>query len=324
MTDEQVVNPHFAEDRVVWTDDLSGRYQPPPTPYSEQFDLQWKLALESHPQYASHPGADLDPDHIKDRVYEWTATRPDGGGFHDPSSQVRVLDHPLDPELIRDRDCVDLGCGMGRWTKTMLALGARSVLSIDASESAIRSVSSFNDRVLRVDIMELPTQHPELVGRFDFACFWGVAMCTHDPRKAFLSAAATVKPGGSMYLMAYAPEGIHGRPLTNLQRRAFHGLTTVQDRLAYVTHVYERRWDATYPLHENVKNKLRNLLRRPKGGALGVLDMLQPFYNWVIPLAVIEGWARDGGFATTRVLNESESPKAAYHVLATKADASTT
>jgi hypothetical protein len=52
--------------------------------------------------------------------------------------------------------------------------------------------------------------------------------------------------------------------------------------------------------------------------------MLQPFYNWVIPLDVIEGWARARGFDTMHVLNEFESPKAAYHVLATKGQPSDT
>lgn len=319
MTNQHAANPHFDEGRLEWSDDLSGRYAPPPRPYSEQFDLQWKLALENHPQYLRHPGADVDPKYIDDRIYEWTGVHPSGDGFADSSSGMRVLDRPLASELIRDRDCVDIGCGMGRWTRTMQALGARSVLSVDASESALRSVSAFNGHVLAADVMDLPTRHPELVGRFDFACFWGVAMCTHDPRKAFLSAASTVKPGGSLYLMVYAPEGINGRPLTNIQRRLFHELSTVEERMEFVLHVYERDWDSAYPLRENVKNKLRDLLRRPKGGPLGVLDMLQPFYNWVIPLAVIEGWAREGGFDQLQLLNEQESPKAAYHVLATKA-----
>ncbi|MEA2493537.1 MAG: hypothetical protein QOJ29_1448 [Thermoleophilaceae bacterium] len=319
MTEPRGANPHFDEDLVVWSDDLSGRYAPPPRPYSEQFDLQWKLALERHPQYLQHPGADIASRYIDDRIYEWTGIHPSGGGFNDPSAGMRILDHPLDLDLIRNRDCIDIGCGMGRWTKTMQALGARSVLSVDASESALRSVCAFNDHVLQADVMDLPALHPELVGAFDFACFWGVAMCTHDPRKAFLSAASVVRPGGSLYLMVYAPEGINGRPLTNIQRRLFHTKTTVQERMDFVTHVHERGWDRAYPLRENVKNRLRDLLRRPRGGALGVLDMLQPFYNWVIPFEVIEGWGRAGGFSTLQLLNDAESPKAAYHVLATKA-----
>jgi SAM-dependent methyltransferase len=322
MTRSHVTNPHFDDDLVVWSDEFSGRYQAPPRPYSEQFDLQWKLALEKHPQYVVHPGVGVNQNYVNDRIYEWTRVHPDGGGFHDASARVRPLDHPVNVERIRDRECIDLACGMGRWTRTMQALGARSVLSIDASESALHSVSEFNDHVMQADIMDLHTQHPELQGAFDFACFWGVAMCTHNPRRAFLNAAATVKAGGSLYLMVYAPEGLHGQKLTNIQRRVFNRLTTVEERLAFVTHVYERRWHSDYPLHANLKNKLRNAARRPKGGPLGVLDMLQPFYNWVIPFDVIEAWGRAAGFDTLQLLNDNEAPKVAYHVLFTKGSAS--
>ncbi len=321
---DHVTNPHFDEVRVVWSDDYSGRYEPPPRPYSQRFDLQWKLALENYPDYSNHPGVGVDDAYIDDRIYESTGKHPGRDDYQDASAGSRVLDRPLDVDLIRDRDCVDIGCGMGCWTRTMQALGVRSVQSLDASDSALRSVSEVNERTLQADVMDLPTLHPELVEQFDFACFWGVAMCTHDPRKALLSAASLVKPRGSLYLMVYAPEGINGRRLTNIQRRAFNRLTTVDARLAYVNHVWEREWDSAYPLRDNVANKLRNVLRRPKGGPLGYLDMLQPFYNWVIPLDVIEGWARARGFDTMHVLDESESPKAAYHVLATKGQTSDT
>jgi 2-polyprenyl-3-methyl-5-hydroxy-6-metoxy-1,4-benzoquinol methylase len=100
----------------------------------------------------------------------------------------------IGPGLIEGRDCIDVGCGMGRWTRVMQALGARSVLSVDLSDSALVSVSRFNPKVLRADIMTIPEQHPELVGQFDFANFWGVGMLTHDPRQAFMSGASTSAP----------------------------------------------------------------------------------------------------------------------------------
>ena len=69
---------------------------------------------------------------------------------------------------------------------------------------------------------------------------------------------------------------------------------------------------------ENLKNLLRNLLALPRGSQLGVLDMLEPFYNWVIPMDVIEGWMSRAGFADLLLLNELEPEKCAYHVLARK------
>ena len=311
-------NPHFDDGLVTWRDEYSGRYQTPANGYSQEFDLQWQLCLEGNEGFHRAPGASVDNQYIADRIYEWTGNHPGDLAAYDSSSGARPLDHPLDVGLIKDRDCIDIGCGLGRWTRTMLALGAKSVLSLDMSESALASVRRFNENALRADITSIPSQHPELVSRFDFANLWGVAMCTHDPLKAFLSAAATVKPGGALYLMVYAPEGIHASKATNVRRQHFAQLQTVDAKLAYVERVYHRRWDDASTLRENLKNVLRNILRRPRGSKIGVLDMIEPFYNWVIPLDVIEGWMEKAGFDTMRLLNEFEPRKCAYHVLGTK------
>jgi SAM-dependent methyltransferase len=316
-----IQNPHFDENKVVWRDEYSGRYAPPPTGYYEQFDLEWKLALEGRPGYFDNPGACTEDPYIDDRIYEWTGKHPKvlTAGFADGSMGYRKLDVSVDPVLIAGKKAIDIGCGLGRWTRTMQRLGAASVLSIDISNSALRSVARFNPHVARVNIMEIPQTHPEWVGAFDFANFWGVAMCTHDPLQAFLSAASTVKPGGTMYLYVYAPEGMHAFPMTIRQRRHFHRLSSVDERLRYVDRVHERRWQADIPLRDNLRHVVRNLLGRPKNSKHGVLDSLLPFYNWVIPFDVIGGWAKKGGFASHKLLNSAETPKCGFHVLFRKA-----
>ncbi len=118
-----------------------------------------------------------------------------------------------------------------------------------------------------------------------------------------------------MYLYVYGPEGIHASPTSNRQRRHFHRLSSVDERLRYVDDVYERRWQDDLSLGENLKNVARNLLKRPKGSKHGVLDLLEPFYNWVIPLDVIEGWAGKGGFSSHTLLNTGGLPRCGFHVL---------
>ena len=297
-------------DSGVWRDEYSGCFAPPPS-YAEEFELQWKLALDGRADYYDHSGVSLDDRQIADRVYEWT-------GQGEGSPGVTPLDRPIDPALIRDRDCIDVGCGMGRWTRVMQALGARSVLSVDLSDSALASVARFNPDVLRADIMTLPDRHPELVGRFDFANFWGVGMLTHDPRQAFLSAASTVRPGGAMFLMVYSPDGMGVQPEGMRKRRKFHALATVEDKLAYVDHVHDRKWESDAPLSENLRNLARNLLGRPKQPKIGLLDMLEPFYTWAIPLPVIEGWMQQAGFGRMELLNESAAWKGSFEVLGYK------
>jgi SAM-dependent methyltransferase len=311
-------NPHFDQNRLVWDDAYSGEYQPPN--YDEQFELQWHIALKGNPDYFNNPGTSTEDAYIQDRVYEWTGRHPSGQRrFSDPTMGSYVMDNPVDPALIIDKKCIDVGCGMGRWTRTMQMIGASEVLSVDISESAIASTRQFNSQVLRTNILKLPEEYPELIGQFDFANLWGVAMCTHDPKAAFASAAAMVAPGGALYLMVYAPEGIHDRPLTNIQRRRFHQLQSVEDRLAWVDKVHDRSWDSHYALKDNLLNLSRNLRGLPKGNKMGVLDMLEPFYNWVVPLAVIEGWMSENGFTQVTVLNPDQSNKAAHHVLGRKA-----
>jgi SAM-dependent methyltransferase len=312
-----MLNPHFDQNRIVWSDEYSGQYESPV--YDEQFELQWKIALGGNQEYFNNPGASTEDKYIDDRVYEWTGKHPSSGdGFYDGTMGSRVLDHPLDPALIKGKKCIDIGCGMGRWTRTMQRIGAASVLSIDMSESALKSTGQFNPNIMKSNILELKRERPELAGQFDFGNMWGVAMCTHDPKKAFENAAFTIKPGGAFYLMVYAPEGPHNLKTTNIARRKFHTLKTVEQKLALVDKFYNREWDWNYPINDNLRNVARNILGRHKGYKIGVLDLLEPFYNWVIPLEVIEGWMKQNGFGKMIVLNPHEVHKCAHHVLGIK------
>ncbi len=316
-----VRNPHFDDNIVVWNDRYSGRYLPPPAGYSSQFDLQWWLTAAGTPGYSDRTGGSTHDDFIADRVYEWTGKHPHGGhAFRFSPSGSRVLDHPINPEHIRGKECIDVACGLGRWTRTMLSIGARSVTAIDMSASALKNVGRYTNVTRQVNVMHLREEHPDLLARFDFANFWGVAMCTHDPQQAFLNAAATVKPGGYLYLMVYSPNSLHGMAEVNRRRRHFHQLPTLEERLAYVDLVVDRRWDPACSLKENAKNRVKNALRRPHWDKLNTLDMLEPFYNFVVPLDTIYGWYAKAGFSRPEYLNEYEPAKirSAYHMLGQK------
>lgn len=290
-----MVNPHFDHQRVIWKDEYSGAYAP--IDYSDQFDPQWKLFLERRQGFTAHTGVETDDVWIDDRVYDLTGIR----GLVTPRALDGArnlggrqhLDLRFGADYFAGKRCIDLACGAGRWTRALMALGA-SVKSADISAHGLESVKRFNPDVDRLDLFSLPSR-PDLHSRFDFALFWGVAMSTHDPLQAFANAASTVRPGGGLYVMVYAPT-YHNSPQVLAQRKHYHrALATAAERLDYVYQVADT-----------------------PGNAINYMDMLNPFYNWVIEEATIHDWFRQHGFSNVVTLNASETEPVAYHVFGTR------
>jgi SAM-dependent methyltransferase len=172
-----------------------------------------------------------------------------------------------------------------------MALGGQ-VKSTDMSQHGLRSTRRFNDDVEELNLFHIP-QRTDLHARFDFTICWGVIMHTHDPKVGFEAVASTVAPGGELYTMMYAPEGMHNSPEVLKHRRVYHcELSTLEEKLDYA-----------------------RALAGSSGNALGYLDMLNTFYNWVIPESVIHHWYRSLGFTNVKTLNAHESPKCAFHVV---------
>jgi SAM-dependent methyltransferase len=307
------VNPHFDDGRVVWDDAFSGQYEP--VAYDRQFDDQWRLFLERKVGFCQHTGVETSDPWIDGRIFEitgvphwierrkwrflfplvqWLRARR---GFDEARRGVGGRLY-LEPKFAIDRfrgtRCLDVGCGAGRWTRALLALGAR-VKSVDVSEHALRSVRRFNDDVEQLDLFGIE-RRPDLHEAFDFTLCWGVVMCTHDPKAAFRNVARTVAPGGQLYAMVYAPT-YHASPQVLERRKHYHReLHGFEERLAYA-----------YEIADTPAN------------AINLLDMLNTFYNWVIPEDVIHGWFREQGFVDVVTLNRNEPHNCAWHVLGTKA-----
>lgn len=286
-----MTNPHFDHHRVIWKDEYSGQYAP--IDYRDQFDPQWKLFLERREGFTSHTGVETDDEWIDDRVYDLTGVRGlvtgDAAGADRNLGGRQQLDLRFGAGYFAGKQCIDLACGAGRWTRALMALGA-SVKSVDISEHGLASVRRFNPDVERLNLFDLATR-PDLHARFDFALLWGVAMSTHDPLVAFAQAASTVRPGGGLYVMVYAPT-YHNSPQILSQREHYHRrLTSADDRLRYV-----------YEIADTPAN------------AINYMDMLNPFYNWVIEEETIHGWFKRHGFSNVITLNASEQEPVAYHV----------
>ncbi len=295
-----VRNPHFDDDRIVWDDAYSGTYGP--VPYSVQFDDQWRFFLERREGFHQHTGVETDDPYIDDRIFELTGVagylagnRAAGSG---PAYGVdrhiggRLYLEPSFPiDFFQGKRCLDLGCGAGRWTRTLKTLGA-SVKSADVSPHALESTRRFNDDVEGLDLFDILDRRPDLHSAFDFTLCWGVIMCTHDPALGFRNVARTVRQGGHLYTMVYAPT-YHNSDFVVKSRKFYHKvLSSIDQKLAFA-----------YKISDDRRN------------AINVLDMLNTFYNWTIQEDTIHQWYHDQGFDEVITLNRNERDKCAYHVL---------
>ena len=288
-------NPHFDDGLVVWSDELSGRYQP--ADYTQEFEEEWKMFLQGQEGWVGHAGVEVTDEHVDARIRDLTGVSgylaSKRAGTVPSTERAMEVAAPFPPEWYKGKRCLDAGCGGGRWTRALLELGAE-VTSIDATESAIASVKRFNPDSRVMSLFDIEND-PSLVGAYDFVLCWGVMMHTHDPARAFRSVSKAVKQGGAMYVMLYAPEGMHNDPENVRKRQHYHRtLATREERIAFA---YACAGDPAQ--------------------ALGWYDLLNPFYNWVVPEPVIHGWFRQHGFILVQTLNTTVE-RCAHHVMARK------
>lgn len=306
-------NPHFDDNRVLWSDAYSGEYAP--AAYEAQFDGQWRLYLDGARGFREHTGVETSDEYVDDRILEITGVshfslrRAHGDDAdriaEETGRQERAerrgvggrlyLEPKFPVDYFQRKKCIDIGCGAGRWTRALKMLGAE-VKSIDVSDAGLESTRRFNDDVEKVGLFDIGESRPDLVGAFDFALCWGVVMCTHDPKRAFEKAASTVKKGGALYVMVYAPT-YHSGDFVTTARRVYHReKATPAEKLAY----------------------LRELAAGDEDNMINYLDMLNTFYNWVIDEETLIEWCRNCGLSEPVFLNKAEPHKCGHHVLAVR------
>lgn len=306
-------NPHFDDNRVLWNDSYSGEYEP--VPYDVQFDDQWRFFLEKRTGFTRHTGVELKDPWIDRLIYALTGEDnfllkkrygffhfiPLLGRFLTGTSAKRLSiggELHLEPKFPLDffinKDCLDVGCGAGRWSKTLNALGA-NVTAIDVSKHGLESTKRIIPDVRKLSIFDIKTAQPSLKHKFDFTLCWGVIMCTHDPLLAFENVASTIKDDGKLYIMVYAPGYHDSDEIIQLRRKYFNSCHSINEKLEFA-----------YNIAGDIKN------------TINYLDMLNTFYNWVIDENTIMGWAERFGFRKIQFLNKNEPYKCAHHVLLEK------
>lgn len=132
----------------------------------------------------------------------------------------RFTDAGVDVGWFKGKRCLDAGCGGGRYSIALAALGALSVSGIDIGEVNIadakrRAVALQASHVdFRVgSVAALPYENDQ----FDCVVCSGVLQHTGDPSRVLDELARVLKPGGMIYMLVYATEGLRW-PLVQMLR----------------------------------------------------------------------------------------------------------
>jgi SAM-dependent methyltransferase len=185
-------------------------------------------------------------------------------------------------KFIKDKYCLDAGCGSGRFSYAMQKLGAKRVDSIDLSQEAIvKCRNDVNPNAYVFNIMDLKPNP-----FYDFVLCWGVLNHIPAPREGFSKVASQVKKKNSS-------EGNN----------------------AGMLHIMVYHKDTQKPYEEDRK-KWRNLsldqqlklceekVHKMGGTVHGWFDALNPEYNWSFDEKEIKKWFEEEGFSKIKLVTK--------------------
>lgn len=123
----------------------------------------------------------------------------------------RLARNGFDLGWFRGKDCLDAGCGGGRYTVAMARLGARQAVGVDLGEvgladAAKRAQAEPGDNITfrRASVLDLRFEDAS----FDFVCCNGVLHHTTDPERGLAEIWRVLRPGGYLWLYVYGQGGV--------------------------------------------------------------------------------------------------------------------
>jgi len=229
-----------------------------------------------------------------------------------PLSRSRLFGVTRWPEDLRGQSILEAGSGAGRFTEILVRTGAR-VFSFDSSAAVeanfANNGAASNLCLFQGDISRIPLPPAS----FDKVLCLGVLQHTPDPRAAFQSLAACVKPGGELVVDIYAKRitAILSwkyvlRPLTKRadHRRLYRLVERAVDILLPVARrarrVGGRVGARLLPIVEYSHLGLPEALNRD-WAVLDTFDMYAPEHDHPQTLQAVRGWYRDLGWVDVEV-----------------------
>ena len=166
------------------------------------------------------PGSPIDIDRAPTEFVEQTLASFDWQWAHLPAGDFMPGDAWFDEHAarilademcgiasawFRTREVLDAGCGMGRWTRALLELGAH-VTAVDFSEAGLARTRALCGpsaalTTQRVNLLDPPADLRER--RFDLVFSYGVLHHTGDTWTALENVSALVAERGSLFLYLY-------------------------------------------------------------------------------------------------------------------------
>jgi SAM-dependent methyltransferase len=130
----------------------------------------------------------------------------------------RAVANNFDLGFIKDKKCLDAGCGSGRYSIALARNGAESVTAIDISKNGIaeakkRAVGIPKIQFQQASTLDLPFKESE----FDFVLSAGVIHHTPDFNGALLELFRVLKPGGKLFLLVYGTGGLRWTAIKSLR-----------------------------------------------------------------------------------------------------------
>jgi SAM-dependent methyltransferase len=262
----------------------------PNSNYADNFGMQWNMFAKT--QLDSYSGCSISADRF------WLATA-------------------WNPEMLKDKLVLDVGCGSGRFAEIALRAGA-NVVALDYSsavDACYQNLRHFpNLFVVQGDIYNLPFQDKV----FDYVYSLGVLQHTPDVKKAFFSLPSKIKTGGHLCVDYYWKRFVTMinlkylvRPLTTKinQSKLFNFLkvyipivlpiSSFLGRIPVLGKILQRfilivDYTNIYPLS---KNQLK------EWALLDTFDMLAPKYDNPQRISTVTNWMEQASFEDVQVLH---------------------
>ena len=130
----------------------------------------------------------------------------------------RLSANGFDLAWLQDKDCLEAGCGGGRYSIAIGLHGANRVVGCDVSDTGLedakkRAAGVPNVEFKKASVLDLPFEDSE----FDFCWSAGVLHHTTDPDRGLDELTRVLKPGGKLFLLLYGKGGVRWPTIMKLR-----------------------------------------------------------------------------------------------------------